>query len=900
MSMLQRVLYGNESIIDVLSKSRKLFSKKAPEGKRSFTNRQKGVQVTEQPGILVGVAKPYQLEGLRWLVGLYDRDMNGILADEMGLGKTFQTISFMAYLKENRNIHGLHLVLAPKSTIGNWINEISRFCPSLRALKFIGTKEERAHIVAYELDPQKYDVIVTSYEVCCKAKSALAKLQFHYIIIDEAHRIKNETSKLSEVVRCFNTEYRLLITGTPMQNNLKELWALLNFLFPEVFDSSEEFEMEFDLIGPKELSQEEREQRNLDIIARLHELLRPFMLRRSKKDVLTDMPAKNELVLMVPLSAMQKRLYKELLRKNVPELGNDESHTSAVKGQLHNLAMQLRKACNHPYLFDGWEDPNEDPFGEHLIENSGKLTILDKLLGRLLKSNSRVLIFCQMTNMLTILEDYCNARGYPYYRLDGQTSGEIRDHQISSFNSMQSDVSIFLLSTRAGGLGINLATADVVVLYDSDWNPQVDLQAIDRAHRIGQLKPVHVYRLVHEYTIEEKILERATMKLQLDSAVIQSGKIGQKELLELVQFGAGHIFKAGDEDITEADLDAILNRGQERADQLNKKLQEHTRKSILDFTKAPNTQQLYEYDAPEDENQKLDKQVWHELSAVQDGREETIGEREMRRRMRMNASRLADAEAETERYAQRTMRAAQYQDWQFFDKNEIIRIDRLEMELGELDEELRSKREQLLAEGFGNWTKRNLISFVRANALYSRYDISSIAEYMKDKSYEEVSRYSKVFWKRYNTIPNWEKYIKRIEQGEELLLRRKQLHQMILQKQKNLAAPWVGTDTVFSTHRGKSSFTDEHDRWLINSISNMGYDTWSQLSELSRLDPRFQFDTFFRTRVSGELSKRADYIIKHIIKESTRANNPERNKRRKIKSEPAEAETKQEPAYQEA
>ncbi|GBE60576.1 SWI2 SNF2 ISWI-like protein [Babesia ovata] len=842
-SLLHMLMHENHFIESILSNSRKTFSKMNPTPGASTANRQKGAVVTCQPSNLKGTAKPYQLEGLRWLVGLYDRNMNGILADEMGLGKTFQTISLMAYLKESRGINGLHLVLAPKSTIGNWINEINRFCPEIRALKFIGNKEERNHMVMNELDPTKYDVIVTSYETCCKTKNALSKLRFHYIFIDEAHRIKNEESKLSEVVRLFQTEYRLLITGTPLQNNLKELWALLNFLFPEVFSSAEEFEMEFDLVGPKELSQEEREARNLNIIARLHEILRPFMLRRSKKDVLTDMPPKNELLLMIPLSAMQKRLYKELLRRNVPELGAEDNHGSVVKVQLLNLAMQLRKACNHPYLFEGWEDREADPFGEHLVENAGKLNVVDKLLNRLLKANSRVLIFSLMARMLDILEDYCRMRGYQYFRIDGNTSGEDRDNQISSFNDPNSEVSIFLLSTRAGGLGINLATADVVILYDSDWNPQVDLQAIDRAHRIGQMKPVHVYRLVHEYTIEEKVIERATIKLQLDSAVIQSGRLGQKELLEMVQFGAGHIFKAGDEDITEADLDAILSKGQERANLLNDKLKAHTRKALLDFSTTTTTQQLYEYDAPESEMQKLDQQAWDELTALR-FQDENASEGEVRRRMRMTAARMTESD---NRASARYTKNMQLQDWQFFNKEELTKLEQLELEKGDLDDEQRANRDRLLEQGFGDWTKKHFSAFVKANAKYSRYDTDSIASCIKGKSRDEVARYSKVFWERYTDIADWEKYIKRIEQGEEVLLKRNQLHQMVLTKQRLLSNPWVGTDVLFAAHRG--------------------YDMWDDLSELSRLDPRWQFDTFFRTRLPNEFAKRADYIIKHIAKE---------------------------------
>lgn len=442
----------------------------------------------KQPSIIIGKTKPYQLEGLKWLVGLYDSGLNGILADEMGLGKTFQTISLLAFLKESRGIEGPHLILAPKSTIGNWMNELKRFCPSLRCLKFLGNREERSQMIATELDPTKYNVFVTSYETCCKAKGPLNRISWNYIIIDEAHRIKNELSKLSVVVRSLSTEYRLLITGTPLQNNLKELWALLNFLFPEIFSSSEEFEEMFNFTAAESMQNEDREKHNLEIVKRLHAILRPFMLRRAKKDVLQDMPSKNEMLLMIPLRGIQKRLYQDLLRKNALDVSHDNgneyinlnSQNPTSNVQLLNLAMQLRKACNHPYLFEGYENRNLDPFGEHLVEAAGKLKVLDKLLSRLYEEGSRALLFSQMTRMLDILEDYCRMRGYSYFRIDGNTETHDRDYQISEYNKEGSTVFLFLLSTRAGGLGINLASANVVVLYDSDWNPQVDLQAVDR------------------------------------------------------------------------------------------------------------------------------------------------------------------------------------------------------------------------------------------------------------------------------------------------------------------------------------------------------------------------------------------------------------------------------------
>ncbi|KAK2196858.1 bifunctional Helicase [Babesia duncani] len=851
-SMLHKLLTNRNYIRDILAQSKKDF-RKGNAVSESRRNIRHGETIVEQPSILTGTAKGYQMDGLRWLVNLYDSGLNGILADEMGLGKTFQTISLMAYLKEHRGIDGLHLVLAPKSTIGNWIREINRFCPSLRALKFIGNKEERTMMISTELDPKKYDIIVTSYEICCKTKNVLSKLDWHYVIIDEAHRIKNDESKLSEVVRLFRTEYRLLITGTPLQNNLKELWALLNFLFPEVFASSEEFEETFDLVGPKDLSQEEREARNYKIIARLHDILRPFMLRRSKKDVLTGMPPKNELLLMVPLSKMQKQLYRDLLRKNVPDLGVEDSSKSGMHVQLLNLAMQLRKACNHPYLFEGYEDRDSDPFGEHLVENAGKLSLLDKLLYRLLKSNSRILIFSQMSRMLDILEDYCRMRGYLYFRIDGNTSGEERDSQIASFNVPDSEVSIFLLSTRAGGLGINLATADVVILYDSDWNPQVDLQAIDRAHRIGQLKPVHVYRLVHEYTIEEKIIERATLKLQLDSAVIQHGKLRQKELLAMVQYGASHIFKAGNEGITDADLDVILSKGQERANMLNDKLCANSKKGLLDFsqTATSSTDPTF-YDSE-------DRQIWEELGQARNdpNNDNGIQDREGRRRNRMR-----DHSDMISAMNSRMVPQLILQEWQFYDPQSLCKQEH------ETEEEFEERRDQILADGFGHWSKRDFNAFVRANTAYSRYDLVSISKAM-NKPLEEIQRYSEIFWTKYTTLSNWQKYIKKIEAGEEALLKRNELHQLVVEKQRQLTNPWVGNDYLFSAHRGKSPYSEDADRWLVNAIALFGYDVWDELSELLKLDPRLQHDVFFRGRSGSDLSKRADYIVKHLSKEKT-------------------------------
>jgi len=421
----------------------------------------------QQPSIIKhGKLRPYQLEGLNWMIRLQDNGINGILADEMGLGKTLQSISVLAYNLEYLNISGPHLVLVPKSTLSNWCNEFKRWCPSLRVIRFHGTKDERQQIVMEKLDPgleRDWDVLVTTYEVSNLERNHLAKFAWQYLIIDEAHRLKNESSQFSMTVRMLQTAHRLLITGTPLQNNLHELWALLNFLLPDVFASADQFDEWFNL----QIDDAEQKQR---LITQLHKILRPFMLRRLKADVETSLPKKTETLVFCEMSPLQRETYKKVLERDLSVLAGNEN---AGRTAILNIVMQLRKACNHPYLFTGLEDRTLDPLGDHVIQNCGKMILLDKLLQKLKEKGHRVLVFCQMTRMLDILEDFMVMRGHNYCRIDGNTSYEERENLIDVYNAPDSPKFAFLLSTRAGGLGINLQTADTVVLYDSDWNPQV-------------------------------------------------------------------------------------------------------------------------------------------------------------------------------------------------------------------------------------------------------------------------------------------------------------------------------------------------------------------------------------------------------------------------------------------
>jgi SNF2 family DNA or RNA helicase len=389
--------------------------------------------------------RDYQIRGLNWMISLFQSGINGILADEMGLGKTLQTISLVGYMKHFRNRARPHLVIVPKSTHQNWINEFTKWCPSIKTVALKGTADERAELIRDTIsDESKWEVLVTTYEMVLAEKGALKKINWKYIIIDEAHRIKNDESKLSVVVRTLKSENRLLITGTPLQNNLKELWALLNFLVPDIFDSDEEFTNIFDT--DKCLGEDK------SLVEKLHAVLKPFLLRRLKSDVEKKLPPKIETKLFVGLSAMQRQLYTKILVKDIDLLNSGTSKTDKVR--LLNILMQLRKVCNHPYLFDGVEPGPPYTTEQHIVDNCGKMAIMDKLLTRLKQQGSRVLIFTQMTKVLDILEDYCLWRGHEYCRLDGQTAHEDRQASINEYNAEGSSKFIFMLSTRAGKIKV--------------------------------------------------------------------------------------------------------------------------------------------------------------------------------------------------------------------------------------------------------------------------------------------------------------------------------------------------------------------------------------------------------------------------------------------------------------
>ncbi|KAG7568342.1 P-loop containing nucleoside triphosphate hydrolase [Arabidopsis thaliana x Arabidopsis arenosa] len=484
--------------------------------------------INEQPSCLVGgKLREYQMNGLRWLLSLYNNHLNGILADEMGLGKTVQVISLICYLMETKNDRGPFLVVVPSSVLPGWQSEINFWAPSIHKIVYCGPPEERRKLFKEQIVHQKFNVLLTTYEYLMNKhdRPKLSKIHWHYIIIDEGHRIKNASCKLNADLKHYVSSHRLLLTGTPLQNNLEELWALLNFLLPNIFNSSEDFSQWFNkpFQSNGENTAEEAllsEEENLLIINRLHQVLRPFVLRRLKHKVENELPEKIERLIRCEASAYQKLLMKRV-EDNLGSIGNAKSRA------VHNSVMELRNICNHPYLSQLHAEEVNNIIPKHflppIVRLCGKLEMLDRMLPKLKATDHRVLFFSTMTRLLDVMEDYLTLKGYKYLRLDGQTSGGDRGALIDGFNKSGSPYFIFLLSIRAGGVGVNLQAADTVILFDTDWNPQVDLQAQARAHRIGQKKDVLVLRFETVNSVEEQVRASAEHKLGVANQSITAG-----------------------------------------------------------------------------------------------------------------------------------------------------------------------------------------------------------------------------------------------------------------------------------------------------------------------------------------------------------------------------------------
>lgn len=516
--------------------------------------------------------RSYQVIGLNWLLSRYYRHHGCILGDEMGLGKTCQTIACILYLRKVESLQRPDIVICPRSVLENWRDEFKRFAPKLLVQIYTGDKIARQSLQENltprdSLSGYPFDVLITTYEICIKDCEFFSRIPWHLMIIDEAHRLKNQNALLRQTLTEWNTTQRILLTGTPVQNNLQELYSLLNFVAESIFLLSlkDKFIWKF--------SDTENKQATSD----LHQLLQPFLLRRIKEQVLKDLPKKSEVILFHGLSTVQKKIYKAILTKDLSIFVLNPDLPGTSQRSLMNVLMELRKCVNHPYLFDGVE-PEPFEVGEHLVESSQKLVLIDRLLNHLKATGHKVLMFSQMTRMLDILQDYLTYRGYTYERLDGSVRGDERYLAVKNFNHNE-DTFVFLLSTKAGGQGLNLTSADTVIFVDSDFNPQNDLQAAARAHRIGQNRPVKIVRLIGSNTVEEIILRRAEVKLKLTERVVEEGQFAilpQKDsklslitdnkvkLQDIIKFGVDKLLQdsSGDAGANDVDLISLLGRSE--------------------------------------------------------------------------------------------------------------------------------------------------------------------------------------------------------------------------------------------------------------------------------------------------------------------------------------------------
>jgi len=515
--------------------------------------------------------------------------------------------------------------------------------------------------------------------------------------------------------------------------------------------------------------------------------------------------------------------------------------------------MQLRKACNHPYLFDGVEDQNLPELGDHLINNSSKMRILDKLLIKLKNQKSQVLIFSQMTKTLDIIEDYCVYRGFSYCRIDGNTSLEDRELYIQEFTNKNSKHFLFLLSTRAGGLGLNLMSADTVILYDSDWNPQVDLQAMDRVHRIGQTKPVLVYRLICENTIEERIVERQAMRLKLDSLVIQQGRISKsndnftkEEMKEMIQYGADKIFKPGD-DFKEEDIDYLLERGEKQTESFLKKAEIQAKnKANLLLDMNFNSLDLYKF---EDEDylkkRKEDAEKFLSMAIA----EEMENEMKLNRRDRIklpnynvdqNFDQLLNGQ---KNLARKKLRGAKIPFYHFYDnKDRLFEIkskqigyyadinkklpDKFDedMSINEgLNEEEMVELAEIVRTGLPTWEKKEYEVFIVGFEKHGRNAFKQISEEIETKTPEEVEKYIQHFLVRGLELPDAARAIKNLEKKEKIEKQKENASKLIAKK--------IGNEYNYENIRifyppssnRNNEYSSDEDQYLIYLAYQYGY-----------------------------------------------------------------------------
>ncbi|KDQ50600.1 hypothetical protein JAAARDRAFT_63080 [Jaapia argillacea MUCL 33604] len=695
-----------------LCRHRQLFESLLPSGGSYFDRLEKEAKVSsdkgcyvplheldEQPETVTGSMKDYQLHGLSYLVWMYKNGMNCILGDEMGLGKTLQTLSLLAYVHENsKGPRDPHLVVCPLSVLPSWLAEAARWVPSFTVIRFHGTQQERARLKeGIRTGEIQFDVCVTTYDSYSVEDGWFKSRRWTYCVLDEGHKIKNADSAISGKLQGISAMYRLILTGTPVHNNLIELWSLLHWLYPTIFTptSERQFKDSFDL---------SRGRYSLPFLTAAQQLLSTVMLRRTKANVEMSVPPREELTVFIPLTESQRfwtlRLLTRLSAVDLEQIfvsnGNkvkkeagkpihegrqqvlahiQAQATTPSKDEhqwkrLMNLLMQLRKVCDHPYLLPNAE-PEPYSIGEHLVASSSKLIAVDKILSDILPKGERVLIFSQWTRCVLY---FMALRSIPYGRLDGSTTRPRRALDIKLFQQEKSPYQVFLISTKAGGLGINLTKATTVIMCDSDWNPQNDLQAIARAHRIGQTKTVKVYRLICRGSVEDQMLDRIRRKLFLSVKVMGSDNpsggehsgMRSEELMDILRKGSSALERNNDgmdlEEFLDAPINTILEHSRSRETVREAKMKHEM--GVKEKNEEENDEKLLA--AAEDEEAALLSGVAQVQSRLFDGRlvqrnNKEIAEewQELRKRQRTNRTVIIDVKPAQKRQRKKY----EHEDW---------------------------------------------------------------------------------------------------------------------------------------------------------------------------------------------------------------------------------------------
>ncbi|EWC44155.1 hypothetical protein DRE_06980 [Drechslerella stenobrocha 248] len=560
--------------------------------RKDFTELEIGAQPKYISG---GTLKDYQMDGMNWLYNRWYEGKNAILADEMGLGKTIQIISFLEILHQEHRVWPF-LIVAPHSTVPNWMRELRTWAPSLRVVAFFGSSEALRLTRKYELFNNapnasardlKCHVVVTSYQAIADHSSSLKPVPWQALIVDEGQRLKSDDTILYRELWTFKFSHKVLLTGTPLQNNIRELFNLLQFLDPKSINAEE--------------LEEQYAEVNKDNLHELHDMIRPYFLRRTKAQALKDLPPLSDIIVPLTLSKLQQKLYSSVLKKDAELIRAILAKTgpgakTTNRSKLNNILIQLRKVLCHPFVYDQEiEEKFEDQelVFRNLVDASSKLKFLEILLPRLHETGHRVLMFSQFLHMLDIMEDFMSSLGLKTLRLDGSNDTDEKQMLIDAYNAPDSPYFSFLLSTRAGGVGINLATADTVIILDPDYNPHQDLQAVARAHRIGQKNKLLVFHLITIKSVEERIIQLSKKKLSLDHLIIQRmGADGQEEeedvdVENILRHGAEEIIKDTVDEIKYdlESIDKLLDRSQIK-ETLGEQEQENDRDAQFSFARV--------------------------------------------------------------------------------------------------------------------------------------------------------------------------------------------------------------------------------------------------------------------------------------------------------------------------